>query len=315
MAPRRWVVICAVCAVAAAGTFAIRLSERPAHTTDPATQRRTSYVLPTTPGSYIGLYPSGAPGSYAGATAFTEQTRVAPNLITYYSGWLEPFQTSFAKAVAAHGATPVVQIDPTNVSLAAISAGQYDNYLVTFAEAVRNFRHAVILSFGHEMNGAWYSWGYRHSSAAAFVAAWRHVVTLFRTLGARNVTWLWTVNVVHIGHNVPSPVPWWPGDSYVTWIGLDGYYYYTSSTFDSLFGPTIALVRALSSDPILIAETAVAPSVDQPTKITNLFASIRADGLLGFIWFDSYHVEDWSLSSPVAIAAFRREARAYRQPS
>ena len=46
------------------------------------------------------------------------------------------------------------------------------------------------------MNAWWYSWGYRHASPASFVAAWRHIVTLFRGQGAWNVTWLWTINVI-----------------------------------------------------------------------------------------------------------------------
>ena len=40
------------------------------------------------------------------------------------------------------------------------------------------------------------SWGYRHTSPAAFVAAWRHVVNVFRAQGAYNVTWLWTINII-----------------------------------------------------------------------------------------------------------------------
>ena len=55
------------------------------------------------------------------------------------------------------------------------------------------------------MNGYWYSWGYLHTSPAVFVAAWRHIVTLFRARGARNVTWMWTVNTIHSRANVPSP--------------------------------------------------------------------------------------------------------------
>ena len=189
---------------------------------DPAPAHRL-YTLPTAPGSYIGLYPAGVPSSYAGATAFTEATGVTPNIITYYSGWLEPFQTSFADTVAAHGAVPLVQIDPTSVSLEAIVAGKYDSYLFSYAETVRAYRHPVIMSFGHEMNGEWYSWGYRHSSPATFVAAWRHIVKLFQVLGVKNVTWLWTVNIIHTQSSVPTPGPWWPGKSYVNWVGIDGY--------------------------------------------------------------------------------------------
>ena len=71
----------------------------------------------------------------------------------------------------------------TGVSLAAIASGRYDAYLRSYAAAVKAFGSQVILSFGHEMNGYWYSWGYRHTSPAAFVAAWRHIVTVFRAVG------------------------------------------------------------------------------------------------------------------------------------
>ena len=129
-------------------------------------------------------------------TAFAAATGVRPSVVVYYSGWLEPFQVSFAVAAARHDAVPLVQIDPTDVSLAAIASGRYDAYLRSYASAVKAFGARVILSFGHEMNGYWYSWGYQHTSPAVFVAAWRHIVTVFRQQGAGNVTWLWTVNVI-----------------------------------------------------------------------------------------------------------------------
>jgi mannan endo-1,4-beta-mannosidase len=274
-----------------------------------------SFALSARPGSYIGLYPDGVPDSYNGITAFTAATGVRPNVVPYYSGWLEPFQATFAATATQHGAVPLVQMDPTDISLAAIVSGQYDGYLRTYAEAVRAFSHPVIFSFGHEMNGGWYSWGYRHTSAAVFVAAWRHIVNLFRASRANNVTWLWTVNVLHPHRriSVPSPVRWWPGSSYVTWVGIDGYYFNSSFTFASLFGPTIATVRELTKAPILIAETAAAPTAGQPAKIADLFAGVRLYSLLGFVWFDSIHLEDWRISSPAAIVAFRRDAEKYRR--
>jgi hypothetical protein len=236
-------------------------------------------------------------------------------LVSYYSGWLEQFRASFATAVAKGGAVPLVQIEPTNVSLAKIASGQYDGYLSSYAEAIRSYRHPVILSFCHEMNGSWYSWGYRHTSPAVFVAAWRHVVTLFRTVGAANVTWLWTVNVVNGTQHgrIPSPAPWWPGSSYVTWVGIDGYYLKASWRFAPLFGPTVVAVRALTSEPILIAETAVGPAAGQPAKIADLFAGVRSYGLLGLVWFDARGSQDWRLRSLAAIAAFRQGAETYKR--
>ena len=103
----------------------------------------------------------------------------------YYSGWYVPFPTGFAKTVANNGAVPLVQMDPDGINVAPIASGRYDGYLSSYAEAVRAYSHPVIVSFGHEMNGDWYSGVYRHTSPAAFVAAWRHIVKLFRALEPR----------------------------------------------------------------------------------------------------------------------------------
>ncbi len=103
------------------------------------------------------------------------------------------------------------------------------------------------------MNGGWYTWGHGKTSPAVFVAAWRHIVKLFRALGANNVTWLWTVNIVNHAHggsgSIPNPAQWWPGGSYVVRVGIDGYYLKPSWKFAPLFGPTILAVKKLTPRP------------------------------------------------------------------
>jgi mannan endo-1,4-beta-mannosidase len=274
--------------------------------------------LPTATASYIGLFEKDIPNSYSGVTAFTKATGARPDVVMYYSGWYVPFPTEFAMTAANAGAVPLVQMDPDTVTVAAIASGQYDGYLSAYAEAVRAYRHPVILSFGHEMNGDWSSWGYRHTSPAVFVAAWRHIVNLFRALGANNVTWMWTVNIINDTQNgrIPRPAPWWPGNSYVNWVGIDGYYLKPSWQFAPLFGPTISAVRDLTLDPILIAETGAVPAAGQPAKIANLFAGIRQYGLLGFVWFDDTNSVGvpFGIDSPAAFAAFRKGAGTYHRP-
>jgi mannan endo-1,4-beta-mannosidase len=269
---------------------------------------------------YLGLYERGVPLTYAGVNAFTTATGVSPDLVMYYSTWNEPFQAGFARTAAEHGAVPLVQINPEinfdGVSLAAIASGQYDGYLTTYAEGVRAYGRPVILSFGHEMNGHWYPWGYTHTTPAVFVAAWRHIVTLFRALGVRNATWMWTVNIIETNGGIPAPNPWWPGSKYVNWVGIDGYYYNPSLTFSSLFGPTIATLRGITSDPILIAETAAPSTADQPGQINDLFAGVRLYGLLGFVWFEvQYGRTDFRIRSSAAIGAFRQGSEAYQRPA
>jgi mannan endo-1,4-beta-mannosidase len=140
-------------------------------------------------------------------------------------------------------------------------------------------------------------------------------VTVIRHAGAGNVTWLWTVNRLDPKGHIPSPARWWPGSGYVSWVGIDGYYHQSSLKFDAIFGPTIKAVRALTLDPVLISETGAPVADAQPANIADLFAVVRAYGLLGFVWFDVNKHRDWRISSPAAIAAYRQGAQSYGEPA
>lgn len=309
MRSRLVLVAAAVLAVVAVAVTITRLqSSRPQ--ARPAAQ----LSLPPRSASYLGVYAPGDPAGYRPVAQFAQTAGRQPNIAGYFSGWAQPFATRFAQAARGHGAATIVQIDPTFASIAAIAAGNYDAYLRSFADSVRNFGHPVIIGFGHEMNANWYSWGYTHVPPETFVAAWRHLVTVFRGQGADNVTWLWTINQDRA--NTGPIASWWPGRSYVTWVGIDGYYYRRRDTFARVFGRTIEQVRTLTSKPVLLSETAVGPAAGQPVKISDLFQGMHKYGTLGLVWFDItqhdgiYH-QDWRLEdSKPAQAAFRRGASA-----
>lgn len=270
----------------------------------------TDGSLPESPASYLGVYESGTLKTYQPVTTFTQVIGRQPNLVGYYSGWGEPFQASFAEMVSKHAAATILQWDPTSVSVARIADGSYDGYLRSFAASVRSFGDPVVIGFGHEMNAYWYSWGYGHLPPSTFVAAWRHIVTLFRSQGANNVTWLWTLQADEPGTGPISS--WWPGAKYVDWIGIDGYYYHSYETFFSIFGKTIAQVRAFTDLPVLLSEVAVGPAAGQAVKIPDLFAGMHEYGTLGLVWFDIaqdqgvYH-QDWRIEdNPDAEKAFKQ---------
>jgi mannan endo-1,4-beta-mannosidase len=308
MKPRLVTLAAVIVAVAAVAAVIIRFAPSPGPS-GPAAARAS---LSTGPASFLGVYESGPPNYYQPVAQFTKAAGKRPNLVGYYSGWGEHFQTHFARTVSRHGAVTVLQWDPTNASVAGIAGGHYDKYLRSFAHSVRDFGGPVVIGFGHEMNATWYSWGYGHVPSSTFVAAWRHVVTVFRGQGADNVTWLWTINA-----DLPTTGPiasWWPGSGYVTWVGIDGYYYVPGDTFASVFGKTIGQVRAITNKPVLLSETAVGPGAGQPAKIANLFTGMRQYGTLGLVWFDIaqndglYH-QDWRIeNNPAAEAAFRHAA-------
>jgi hypothetical protein len=270
--------------------------------------------LPPKPAAYAGVYAKGAPPGYQPVADFAKAAGQQPNLAGYFSGWAEPFAGAYARMIYQHGVIPFVQIDPTFASVAGVADGSYDAYLRSYADSVRDFGHSVVIGFGHEMNAPWYSWGYGHVPQRTFIAAWRHIVTLFRGQGADNVTWLWTINADAPG---TGPVAsWWPGAQYVNWVGIDGFYYRPSDTFRTVFGTTISQVRAFTSKPVLLAETAVGPAAGQFVKIGDLFRGMHKYGMLGLVWFDfdqdslsnhgSTQHQDWQIErNHVAEAAFR----------
>ncbi len=265
-----------------------------------------------------GVYEPGAPGSWAGVAEFTGATGVRPAIVVYYSPWNNPFAASFARTAWDHGAYVLVQLEPGGVPLASVAAGGSDGYLRGYADDVAAFGHPVILSFGHEMNGDWYSWGYGRTSPATFVAAWRHVVGIFRAAGAANVTWLWAVNSVNGASGALRQ--WWPGTAWVDWTGVDGYYFRPTDTFGSVFGQTIADIRAIRRGaPLLLAEPAGGPPPARERQIDALFAGVLAQRLAGVVWFDEaqhagiYH-QDWRLEDDVdACSAFSAAVTAYLQ--
>ena len=267
-------------------------------------------------GYYVGVAEANEVGSYKPINQFASAIGQQPNIVLYYSAWDDPFEVRLATEAHAHGAVPFVQMNPGRVKMAAVAAGRYDAYLRSYADQVRAYRHPVLVGFAPEMNGSWDSWGWHNTRPATWVAAWRHVVTVFRQQGASNAAWVWTVNA---NSNGTGPIQdWWPGASYVTWVGIDGYYFYSASTFVSTFGPTINQVRALTSKPVLLSETGIGQVAGQVAKIPDLFAGIQAAQLVGFVWFDQaqnqgiYH-QDWRLENhPAALAAFRSELRAYQ---
>jgi len=265
-------------------------------------------TLPPALSSYLGVFEEGAPPSYEPLDGFAMAAGRRPNLVGYFSGWAQPFDTSFAELVSKHDGILFVQIDPTLASVAAIAAGSYDMYLRSYAASVRAYGKPVVIGFGHEMNGNWYAWS--HVQPSVFVAAWKHIVTLFRKEGAENVTWIWTINAAG-RPGIRPPVLWWPGDSYVTWVGIDGFYYRSSDTFRNIFAATIKEVRSFTARPVLLSETGVGPAAGQFGKILNLFNGMTKFRTLGLVWFDKkqhaglYH-QDWRIEDDQgALAAFR----------
>lgn len=265
-------------------------------------------------------------GTYAGIVtfnlpAFVRACSCRPNLAVRYVHWGMPPDLTVPTMMLASGAVPLVELQPLRVSLSSIAAGREDSWLISWARAIRRLRARVLMSFAPEANGSRYSYGYHHVPAGVFIAAWRHVVTLFARAGAKHVLWVWIMNV-ESGRNEPL-TQLWPGAAWVSAVGIDGYLMGGGAMVQATFGPTIADIRRFTRKPLLITETAASPAAGKARVVRQLIAIVRRYHLAGFVWFDINFTlmphalaswgNDWRLETdPAALAAFRRAVQYYR---
>ena len=253
-------------------------------------------------------------------TRFINATGVHPQIVAEYLQFGDRYNPAMACRIARAGGELLIQWDPKGVSLQKIARGGWDRYITRFADDVRAAQVPIVLSFGHEMNGNWYTWGNTRTSPRTFITAWQHLHSLFVKAGVKNVKWCWDVNVwlpAFTGtpnYGITSARRWWPGARYVNWIGLDSYFENASDTFHSLFSYNLgALHRISPHKPVLIAETAAAQGPSQARQIRSLFSGLRKrTNLIGTVWFDSNtNVRyDWQLEgNAAAIKAFRAGVR------
>jgi mannan endo-1,4-beta-mannosidase len=257
---------------------------------------------------YLGVAIAGAPQDMSRVDAFAERTGGKPNMITIYESFDDDFAAAEARRIYGYGALPVIRWEPFKQGLADIAAGRFDDYLTEFATSVKRTNVPVALTVAHEMNGHWYPWGTQKNRAKDFVGAWRHLHDLFEEVGATNVIWTWTPNVINYLRQVPLK-SYWPGERYVDWIGLDGYFTHQGDrTFRELFGPTLTELRKISGKPVLIVETGAEPGSMRARAVADLFASIAADrDLIGFVYFNQRGSANWMIDNDApARQVFRR---------
>lgn len=260
----------------------------------------------------LGVYQPNSPGSYGQIDSFALDAGFSPRIVSFYGTFTDPFPTAFAVEAAGKGAMVLDQWQPRGTTNAAVAAGTDDAFIRQYAQAVASVDGQLIISYGQEMNGNWYSWGTYgagNSNPTDYVAAYRHVHDIFQAEGVHNVTWLWGPNVSYTGSTPLNQD--YPGDAYVDWVGLDGYYSKPTDTFSSVFGPSITQLRTFTSKPLLIAESGVTGATGA-AQLAGLFSGASLAGALGIVYFDQAGTPDWRLEDNATnMKAFKAAVQQY----
>jgi hypothetical protein len=267
--------------------------------------------------------------------------------VLWYQGWDASSQPSFP---AAELNSVVLYHDGYNthtivhltwepwVSLGDIAAGVYDAYLTGYAAQAQDWGEPLRLRFAHEMiqdgvfndcygqSGCpeWYPW---QDQPGAYVAAYRHVRDVFRSVGASNVQFVWCPN--NWPFDLSLVQQYYPGQEYVDWLCTDGYNWTNRDGqpgwpdwqwFDDIYYPIyhtfVDHPEIFGQAPIMIGEFAACeagpyelPGQTKCAWITNAFERLGSADyarIKAFYWFNINKECDWRISSSDAsLAAFR----------
>ena len=274
---------------------------------------------------FVGVFREGAPKNMNYILQFEKQVGKRPAMIMWYQDWAQEFPKDDAMNVVNYGAVPHIVWEPwywsdhNKVKLRDIVAGKWDNYIRSWAQAVRAFAYPIFLRVGHEFNIEGYPWGVVNNDKdpEIYIKAFRRVVDIFRSEGAGNAKFVWAP----MNYSFPSEAwnDWttaYPGDNYVDWVGFDGYNWGTTQSWSDwqvlkyLFRDQVRLARKLwPTKPIMIAEFASADQGgDKAAWIKEVPGYLKTSmrDIDAVVWFDLKKEADWRVNSTErSLAAFR----------
>ncbi len=130
------------------------------------------------------------------------------------------------------------RIDPV-WNLKDLINGEYDSDLTAWFEEAKDIDENLLIEFGTEMNGYWFSWNGKYYGKGTtdgygdpdypdgpeiFRDAYRHIIDISREAGADNITWFFHFDVnSDPEENWNDPVLYYPGDEYIDWLGVSTY--------------------------------------------------------------------------------------------
>ena len=220
----------------------------------------------------------------------------------YYT-WNTAIPTSYETWTASQGRIPFLNWKMP-APWSSVTNGSQDAWIGQRADAFKAFGSPVYLTIHHEPENDLSQYG----SQAEFVAAFRHVVDVFRAHGVSNVGFVWTMMAWSFDSRSGESIPaWYPGNNWVDFIGADGYNWYPgrAGTSWAMFGTVFDQVNAFAvsqGKPWMAVEYgAQEDPADAGHKgewfldVLNTAQSWPA--LKGLIYFDTTKLYPWDVDS------------------
>jgi len=283
--------------------------------------------LPPAGQMYHGVYPGGAyqeQDVITTAELTSYQTSVGKKAVWVYfsDDWFRGrgFPNETAGWIRDNGSIPFIRLmlrssDQMNTleatfTLDRIASGEFDADLRAWFQSAREFKTPLLVEYGTEVNGQWFSWNGVWNGGTAgvdkFKNAYRHIIQLARDQQADNLTW-----VFHVNYNDDPATGWnrfenyYPGDEWIDWLGVSVYGEQTPDgllnfSFRTLMDRVYARLAKLSpGKPVAVLEfgvTSLNTLVNQANWADDALKDLtrpRWPRVVGFAWWnEAWHNYD-----------------------
>lgn len=277
----------------------------------------------STPPVTLGAYADGFAGTGTQLTQFESLLGNKVAIASSFRGWGDLFPDSVQQLDADTGHTLLVAWDmgaTAATRFTTFTSHAHDAYLAQEAATARAFGSPLYIRPWAEMNGDWTAFqptasGSRPAGGtpAQFIAAWRYLVSFFRSHGALNVRWVFNPTTDTYAQTTPV-ASIWPGSSYVDVLGLDGYNWGTGGvfawkSFQTIYATQYGRLHSLApTKPVWVCEVGakepaendgapVDPSHSKASWYTGMLAYLATTKITTVVLFDTRKERDWRIES------------------
>jgi hypothetical protein len=228
--------------------------------------------------------------------------------------WDQALPTADQTWNVSAGRIPFVSWKParqngTTITWPSISGGAQDAWITAQADRIREFGHPLFMVFNHEpFDQSQNGWG----TPSDFVAAWRHIVDIFRARGATNVSWV----LVLTGYDYKvagRADAFYPGNGYVDWIAADPYNFFTR---DGVWRELSEVSEhfytwgSAKAKPLMLAEWGCEEDPSVPGRRAQWFQNAGSwlkarPNIKAVVYYNNKQIYDWSIDlSASSLTAF-----------
>lgn len=277
----------------------------------------------------FGAFASGFAGPGSQISQLETEIGAHLTIASSFQGFGDVFPDAPEKAQAASGHTLLVSWDLGSTAATRFTTftdGSQDAYLSQVAAAVAAFGQPIYIRPWPEMNADWSPFQPTASGAQPaggtpkqFIAAWRYLVTFFRSHGAINARWVFNPTTDTYAETTDVRTIF-PGGAYVDILGLDGYNWGNGGvlqweSFQSIYqvqyqrlvgldpGAPVWVCEFASKEPAENDGAAIDPTHTKADWYRALFASTAFPAIKALVLFDTNKERDWRVGSDSASLA------------